>query len=508
MEHFFLANDITDATKQRSILISAMGQKAYKTLRNLVASTKPTDVSFANLVKAMTAHFCPPPSEIVQRFQFNSRVREHGETVSAYVAELRALSEHCNFGETLDLMLRDRLVCGINEPQLQKRLLSEPKLTFQKALELSLAFETANKDSKHLQAVAPQSTGATPVYRTTEKPRQIVRCYRCGKANHKAPDCWFKDAECSSCHKKGHLASVCRSGSGSTQRTFTSSPPRRATANTPANTVILQNPGFEEEYGLFSIQQQTSGTSPAPLTTVLTINGKPLTMEVDTGSAVSIVSESVYSEVLCTESKQIQETNVKLCTYSGEQLPVRGKVSCDVSYSSHTYSLSLIVLATSGPTLLGRDWLQQIQLDWSTLVRINTVLDNSIQHLLHPFEDVFRDDLGTFKGDKVSIHVDPTVPPKFCKARPLPYSMKALVAKQLARLEHLGIIKPVTTSKWAAPIVPILKADRKTIRICGDYKLTTIKASRLEQYPLRFVFIIGWGCHLFKIGHESGLPAV
>ena len=72
MEHFFLANDITDATKQRSILISSMGQKAYKTLRNLVAPTKPTDISFTNLVKAMTAHFCPPPSEIVQRFQFNS----------------------------------------------------------------------------------------------------------------------------------------------------------------------------------------------------------------------------------------------------------------------------------------------------------------------------------------------------------------------------------------------------------------------------------------------------
>ena len=84
MEHYFLANEITDASKQRSILISYMGQKAYKILRNIVAPNKPTDVSFKNLVSAMTSHFSPPPSEIVQRFRFNSRVRKQGETVAAY----------------------------------------------------------------------------------------------------------------------------------------------------------------------------------------------------------------------------------------------------------------------------------------------------------------------------------------------------------------------------------------------------------------------------------------
>ena len=53
MEHYFLANDITDAAKQRSILISSMGQKAYRILRNLVAPDKPTDVSFKNLVQTL-----------------------------------------------------------------------------------------------------------------------------------------------------------------------------------------------------------------------------------------------------------------------------------------------------------------------------------------------------------------------------------------------------------------------------------------------------------------------
>ena len=48
MEHYFLANEITDVPKQCSILISSMGQKAYKILRNIVTSSKPTDVRFKN----------------------------------------------------------------------------------------------------------------------------------------------------------------------------------------------------------------------------------------------------------------------------------------------------------------------------------------------------------------------------------------------------------------------------------------------------------------------------
>ena len=210
MEHYFLANEITDVSKQRSILISSMGQKAYKILRNIVAPEKPTDVSFKNLVSAMTSHFSPPPSEIVQRFRFNSRVRKPGETVAAYIAELRALSEYCKYGDTLESILRDRLVCGINDPQIQKRLSAEDKLTFKKALEISLALEAATKDTKQLQAATSATSPGYPAVlmhnvREGEKPPQHVKCYRCGKANHKAPECRHKDAICTKCKKKSTL---------------------------------------------------------------------------------------------------------------------------------------------------------------------------------------------------------------------------------------------------------------------------------------------------------------
>ena len=54
---------------------------------------------------------------------------------------------------------------------------------------------------------------------------------------------------------------------------------------------------------------------------------------------------------------------------------------------------------------------------------------------------------------------------------------------ELERLKAEGVISPVTFSKWAAPIMPVVKGDGK-IRICGDYKLTINQSARVDKYPL------------------------
>ena len=52
-----------------------------------------------------------------------------------YIAELRRRSEHCNYGSKLDEHLRDRLICGVKNNRIQRRLLSEDKLTLKRAIE-------------------------------------------------------------------------------------------------------------------------------------------------------------------------------------------------------------------------------------------------------------------------------------------------------------------------------------------------------------------------------------
>ena len=83
--HYFEANGITAAGKKRAVLLTVIGPSAYKVLRNLISPTKPGDESYSNLVKALSDHFNPVPSEVVQRLKFNSRSRKPGESVPTFV---------------------------------------------------------------------------------------------------------------------------------------------------------------------------------------------------------------------------------------------------------------------------------------------------------------------------------------------------------------------------------------------------------------------------------------
>ena len=76
------------------------------------------------------------------------RNRKLGESISQYMAELRRLSQYCEHGDSVESMLRDRLVCGVNHDRTQQRLLSEgANLTLQKAMDISLSLESAIRQS-------------------------------------------------------------------------------------------------------------------------------------------------------------------------------------------------------------------------------------------------------------------------------------------------------------------------------------------------------------------------
>ena len=65
-------------------------------------------------------------------------------------------------------MLRDRIVCGINDDVIQKRLLGESTLDYAKAVEIAMAMETAEQSMKELK-------GKKDGQASDELPRQVHR---------------------------------------------------------------------------------------------------------------------------------------------------------------------------------------------------------------------------------------------------------------------------------------------------------------------------------------------
>ena len=71
--------------------------------------------------------------------------------------------------------------------------------------------------------------------------------------------------------------------------------------------------------------------------------------------------------------------------------------------------------------------------------------------------------------------VEPGAKPHYAKARSVPYALRQKVEEELDRLVAEGILEPIEYSDWAAPIVAVVKSDKKSVRICGDFR-TTVNA--------------------------------
>ena len=144
--------------------------------------------------------------------------------------------------------------------------------------------------------------------------------------------------------------------------------------------------------------------------------------------------------------------------------------------------LLLDVRLNGKPLTMELDTGAAIHPDWESIQTVQSAAV-SLSKVLEQHKAVFED-LGELKGHRAKIMVDPSTQPRYCKARPVPYALREKVEEELDRLQREGIIEPVQFAEWAAPVMPVLKQDRKSLRLCGDFKLTVNKASKLDKYPI------------------------
>ena len=65
---------------------------------------------------------------IYERAKFNQRKQMTGEPVDSFITSLHKLIEHCDYGALKDEMIRDKIVVGLCDEQLSKKLQLDPNL--------------------------------------------------------------------------------------------------------------------------------------------------------------------------------------------------------------------------------------------------------------------------------------------------------------------------------------------------------------------------------------------
>ncbi|UYV73363.1 K02A2.6-like [Cordylochernes scorpioides] len=198
-----------NAGKKKAYLLTLIGAKAYEVLKNLCSPELPKNKTFEELTEKLNTHFSPKRSIIVQRFIFFKRMQETEESVSQYLVAIKRLAATCEFGNFLENSLRDKFVCGLSDPRIQKKILSEGDVSLARVMEIALSMEAAEQNIKLFHAGGlEKSVDKLRIEMQRESKNGKRKCKHCGNLHRDS--CRFKDAVCFKCRKKGHIAPVCR----------------------------------------------------------------------------------------------------------------------------------------------------------------------------------------------------------------------------------------------------------------------------------------------------------
>jgi len=167
--------------------------------------------------------------------------------------------------------------------------------------------------------------------------------------------------------------------------------------------------------------------------------------------------------------------------YNGNIVIPEGQISVKIKYGETVVKTQLIVVKKGNRVLMGRDLMKLLKIEIKALHYMEE--NNNLEALLQKYKELFNNELGKYKNEKINLKLAKEANLIFVKPRPIPLAFKEKVSKQLEELEKKGVIELTDTSVWGTPLVPIIKKDGN-LRICADYKITVNKYLEDVKHPL------------------------
>ncbi|XP_046571037.1 uncharacterized protein K02A2.6-like [Haliotis rubra] len=492
----------TDSDEGRSAtLLTCIGSETLDILDGLQFDSENDRRKVEKILDKLEAYCIGETNETWERFNFNKRNQEHFESVDTYVATLRTLAKTCNYGTLEDSLIRDRMVMGICDNSTRKRLLQSSNLSLKDCIDICRSHERAAARLKSLsntedvQAISKTRGYKKPKGKETKpglttRSDQSLQCKFCGRShvfNRKECPAWGRI--CNKCKRPNHFAYVCQSSQ--------------------ANVQLLSDEDTEDEY-ILSVDVenvnsvQLHGESQQYLRkifAVLLIKETEVKFQLDCGSTVNVLPETIYANVFQDPHLEKLETqvNTTLRMYNGVKSQTVGK--CEVTVKNPRnegeYTIAFLITRDRGsPPILGAIAVQQMQLitvNFENIFQISGSGDVSTElarldltDIIHRYKDVFEGE-GTLDG-LLRFEVDETVTPVQLPCRKVPFALQQKLKAELERLADLKIITPVNVpTDWiSALLVVVKKQGTDKIRICIDPKPLN-QALKRNHYPIKTI---------------------
>ena len=224
-ERYARATKLSEEADAQKIdaLIYTMGEKADRIFKTLVFGTGESATNYTTVLAKFEAYFLPKRNIIYQRSLLWARAQSKTESVEEYYSDLHALCGRCEYPATLaSEMLRDRLVLGLQDRDVQQKLFMHEGLTLAKALSVAQQYEMVKRQMESALAPSPPAQ-AFEVQKGVKSKRPETTtaeadiCKQCGYKHRTQGRCPAAGKSCGKCGVTGHFRKMCKSAASANE---------------------------------------------------------------------------------------------------------------------------------------------------------------------------------------------------------------------------------------------------------------------------------------------------
>jgi len=216
-----------------------------------------------------------------------------------------------------------------------------------------------------------------------------------------------------------------------------------------------------------------------------TLNGHQVSMQLDTGATVTLLSETTWEDIDCPK---LQPSDIRLQKYSQQEIPLLGKCLMEVQCQRRSANLFAVMSKGDRQNLSGRIWIDALKLDLNGIYHMNQVKSKSSGHsaLEADYSSIFSGWTGSLSQVKSSPNTQARCSAKVLQILTPSFLIKPAVGQDLERQQICnGVLQRIDYLQWATPIVVVPKPSNAVI-ICGNFSVTVYPQVQINQYPITY----------------------
>lgn len=475
-----------------AILLDKIGEEGIDIYNTFVFETQ--DTKFNDVIKQFDSYCVPFKNVTMETYKFNTIKQKDGQSFDTFVTELRNQAMNCEFvcankdckTSFMNRMLKDKLVISIADKGCQEKLLREPELSLEKALEFCRVVETSKTHSKLLESrrvVESECEQAVDVDVIRKKfgnwrhnngyPKQNEssmlnkECTKCGKM-HQIGKCPAYGKTCLYCGGKNHFANGCFK--------------KKSNFNKPSiNQVETRTGGEQEEsadlFGVKLVGSIDANEQNADWREDLYIGENIVRFKLDTGADINVLPAKYIGS-----GGKLDNTSLTLKAYGNFIIKPIGVCTLKVQtkYNVEKNVKFVIIDQNLEPLLSG-----QTCVELNFIKRIASVCAQVLPKEGRVFVETFKaqfEGLGCIPGE-YSIKLKKDYIGVVNPNRRVPFGLYERLERTLVDLEKREIISKVDYPTEFVNSMIIVEKPNGSLRICIDPKHLNCQILR-EHYKI------------------------